>query len=511
MGGSYLVNYRYSTLGLIQKLGVNITGSTTLFQDLSYNLVFPKTKIGTFSAFGFIGLSNQFQNAVKDSSKWKTMFDRYNVIYSTNTGASGITHTKMIGKSSTWRNVVLYSLNTITDRGEYYENDYEHTYTHWRNSLNNRKISWHSSINHKINPNTQLRAGLILNHWMYSAMNKELDTLKTLVTRLDNSGVTDYAQAYAQFKLKFGSKLQVFAGMHSMYLLLNKTHSLEPRISARYEIKPKHTISAGYGLHAQLQMPAVYFAQYREADGHQVYPNKNLGMSKAHHYVLGYEYTVSSSTRLKLETYYQDLYNIPVSQDPGSTYSVLNNSFGPVILPLENSGRGKNYGVELTAERFLSKGFYYLLSASLYNSTYSNKAGNWYNTRFNGNRAVTFTGGKEIKLQGDKKLLGLNFKTVWYGGFRQTPIDLVKSRLYKSAVEDESKTYSDQLADYFRTDIKVSYRINHKRYNSIWSLDIQNVSNRKNIGGTYFDVMSETTKTWYQTPLIPVLSYKLEF
>lgn len=510
-GGSYLVNYRYSTLGLIQKMGVNITGSATLFQDLSYNLVFPKSKLGTFSVFGFAGLSNQYQNAVKDSAKWKTMFDRYNFIYTTNTAASGLTHTTMLGKSTSFRNVLLYSINTIKDRGEYYENDYVNTYTHWRNALSNQKIALHSSINHKFNPNTQLRAGLILNHWIYSAENKELDSLKHLVNRLDNSGTTDYAQAYAQMKMKLGSKWQVFAGLHSMYLMLNKTYSVEPRISARYEIKPKHTLSMGYGLHSQLQMPAVYFAEYTDGAGTRVFPNRNLGMSKAHHYVLGYEYTLNTNTRFKLETYYQSLFKIPVSQDINSSYSLLNNSFGPVILPLENTGKGENYGVELTAERFLSKGYYYLLSASIYNSQYTNKAGKWFNTRFNGRHAMTLTAGKEIKLSGDKKLLGLNFKTVWYGGFWQTPIDLEKSRQYNLAIEDESKAYSQQLSDYFRTDFKVSYRINHKRYNSIWSLDIQNLTNRKNVGGTYFDVTTETTKIWYQTPLIPVLSYKIEF
>ncbi|MCC6817671.1 MAG: TonB-dependent receptor [Bacteroidia bacterium] len=510
-GGSYLVNYRYSTLGLIQKLGVNITGSTTLFQDLSYNIVFPNSRFGSFSVFGFGGISNQLQNAVKDSSQWKTMFDRYNVIYTTNTAASGLTHTISLGKNTTLRNVLLYSINTIKDRGEYYENDYINTYTHWRNALNNQKLALNSTVNHKLNSNVHLRAGLILNHWIYSAENKELDSLKKLVTRLDNKGLTNYAQAFAQFKLKLNSRFQVFAGLHSMYLQLNKTYSIEPRLSAKYEFKPKHTVSIGYGLHSQLQMPAIYFAEYKNQSGQSVFPNKNLGMSKAHHIVAAYEFIINSNSRLKLEAYYQDLFKIPVSQDPSSTYSLLNNNFGPVVLPLENTGNGKNVGIELTAERFLNKGFYYLISASVYNSQYKTKTGQWYNTRFNGNHAVSVTAGKEIKLKGDRRILGFNFKTLWYGGFRETPIDLEKSRIYNIAIEDQSKTFSVQLSDYFRTDIKVSYRINHKKYNSIWSLDIQNATNRKNVGGQYFDLDTETTKTWYQAPLIPVFSYKIEF
>lgn len=510
-GGSYLVNYRYSTLGLIQKMGVVITGSTTLFQDLAFNVHFPKTKAGMISVFGFGGISNQFQNAEKDSSKWKTFMDRYNVIYSTNTGAAGITHQIPLGKRTTLRNVLLYSLNTIKDKGEYYENDYIHTYTHWKNALSNGKLALNSSINHKINSAVHLRAGLILNHWKYMAENKELDTLKRLVTRLDNSGETQYMQAYAQLKIRMNKKLNVFAGLHSMYMGLNGRKTLEPRVSARYEMASKHTFTLGYGLHSQLQMPAIYFAEYRDDQGNTVMPNRNLDMSKAHHFVAGYEYTINSSNRLKIETYYQDLFDIPVGADPNSTYSLLNAGFGPVVQSLVNAGKGQNYGVELTAERFLSKGFYYLVSASLYNSRYKTNTNTWYNTRFNGGHALTLTGGKEIKLKGDKKLLGINIKTIWYGGFRQTPIDLEKSRQYNVPVEDETKPFSISLSDYFRTDFKISYRINHKKYNSIWSLDLQNATNHKNIGGTYYDVDSESTKTWYQTPLIPVFSYKIEF
>lgn len=510
-GGSYLVNYRYSTLGLIQKMGINITGSTTLFQDLSFNMALRKNKFGQITFFGFGGLSNQYQNAVKDSSKWLTRIDRYNMIYNTNTAATGITHQISLGKNTTLRNVFLYSLNIIKDRGEYYENDYVHTYTHWRNAINNGKYALHSTVNHRISSKLHLRTGLILNQWQYLAVQKELDTLKTLVTRLDNKGQTSYGQAYAQLKMRWTKKLSVFAGFHAVYLNLNKTYSIEPRLSARYELKAKHTLTAGYGHHSQLQMPAVYFAQFSKADGTVVYPNKNLGMSKARHYVFGYEYSLNNHSRFKLETYYQSLYNIPVGAGAGSTYSLLNAGFGPVIQALENAGKGRNYGIELTAERFLHKGYYYLLSASLYNSEYQTKTGQWYNTRFNGKHAISFTAGKEISIKGDQKLLGFNVKTIWYGGFRQNPIDIEKSRLYDMAIEDESRAFSQQLSDYFRTDIKISYRINHKNYNSIWSLDVQNVSNYKNIGGTYYDVDTESTKTWYQSPLIPIFSYKLEF
>ena len=79
--GSYLVNYRYSTLSILSNLGVNIGDAVTNFQDLSYHFYLPTNKLGTFSLFGFGGLSDQKQDAEKDSTKWEEEYYRYNSRY----------------------------------------------------------------------------------------------------------------------------------------------------------------------------------------------------------------------------------------------------------------------------------------------------------------------------------------------------------------------------------------------------------------------------------------------
>lgn len=510
-GGSYLVNYRYSTLGIIKQLGIKIGESSTLFQDLAYNIALPKSRIGNITFFGFAGISKQLQSAKKDSALWKFQSDRYDIFYGSNTIASGMTHLLNINKRNTLRTVVLYSSNTITDKGEYLEKDYTHFYTHWKNNIGNSKLAWSSTINHKISNKLHLRSGFIANYWAFKTEQRDLDSNGRLRTFLDSKDQTFYAQAFSQVKWRFNSKLNVFAGAHGIFLGLNKTSSLEPRLSARYELNSKQTATFGYGLHSQLQLPGVYFTQLQNENAEKYYPNKNLGLSKAHHFVAGYEMVFKSQTRIKLEAYYQHLFNIPIGLAANSTFSTLNLNFGLVNEALVNKGKGRNYGIELTAERFLNKGLYYILSASLYQSEYQTITGQSYNTRFNGKHALTFTGGKEFKINGGKKLFGINIKTTWYGGFRQTPVDANMSRLYQTTMYDETKPFSIQLANYFRTDLKFSYRINHAKYNSIWSLDIQNASNRENIGGTYYDINNNAVKTWYQTPLIPVFSYKLEF
>ena len=48
-------------------------------------------------------------------------------------------------------------------------------------------------------------------------------------------------------------------------------------------------------------------------------------------------------------------------------------------------------------------------------------------------------------------------------------------------------------------------------HSATWSLDIQNASNRKNVWGSYFNHASGQIEYYTQSPLIPILAYKLEF
>ncbi|NJM16777.1 MAG: TonB-dependent receptor, partial [Bacteroidales bacterium] len=100
-----------------------------------------------------------------------------------------------------------------------------------------------------------------------------------------------------------------------------------------------------------------------------MYPNKELDFGKAHHYVLAYNWRINNNLRLKIEPYYQHLYNIPGVKD--SSYSMINFSqdWG-FHYALENNSIGRNYGLDITFERFLKNNFYYLVTASVFDSKY---------------------------------------------------------------------------------------------------------------------------------------------
>lgn len=512
--GSYLVNYRYSTLNLLGKIGVPIGDANTIFQDLSLNVSLPTKKLGTFTVFGFGGISNQSTNAAKDSMKWREDdFTRLNTNFISNTGAIGITNTKLFQNHSYLKTALVFSGVQNGYEQEKMHADFNGFTKEYEQKFSQTKVTLSTTYTKKISARSNIRSGFILNQLGYNLVQKDMDDTTVLMTRIQVKGSTQTAQVFFQWNYKLSEKLTTNVGLHYFQLFLNNSNSLEPRASLKYEFNPRNNITFGYGLHSQLQPIGVYFAQNQASDGTYARPNKDLALSKAHHLVLGYDWSINSYSHIKTEVYYQHLFHVPISKDTASTYSILNATDGFATEPLTNKGLGRNYGLELTYERFMHRNLYYLVSASLYDSKYQTAKGQWFNTRFNTNYALTITAGKEWTLSEKRKgrVIGFNVKSVYVGGMRYTPINLNASIAKGETVFEDSKTFEEKNPDYYRLDIRISLKRNYKKVTGTLALDIQNTINRKNVGGQYFDVNTGKIKYWYQAPLIPILSYRLEF
>jgi hypothetical protein len=166
--------------------------------------------------------------------------------------------------------------------------------------------------------------------------------------------------------------------------------------------------------------------------------------------------------------------------------------------------------VELTMERFLHKGFYYLFTATLFDSKYKGSDGIRRNTAFNSNYVINLLGGKEYKL--DKKTaFGIDTKLTFTGGQRYTPYDLAASKLNGYVLYVENEAYSLQNNSYFRWDLKFSYIRNLKKVTQKWYVDLQNLTGRKN---TYFHTLNPKTGQEgiiNQIGFFPNINYQLTF
>ena len=510
--GSYLINYRYSTLGILSKLGVNIGDASTTFQDLSFNFNLPTEKFGNFSLFGFGGLSNQSQVGKADTILWKTNLDaKYGFDFKSNTGAIGLTHSLIFKKAYLKTVLSTSGTDNIADINEF-QKDYALRILNNEN-LNQRKYTLSSVYNYKINPQHLVRTGAYTNFIQYNFIQKNWDNKPAkLVEQINNKGNTMTTNAFAQWQYRPSEAVTLNAGLHIFYLDLNKKTAIEPRISAKYAFSEKQSISLGYGLHSQMQPLGVYFYQAKKEGTQTNYqPNANLDFTKAHHMVLAFDQMFSSNWHIKAETYYQNLFDVPIGKANNNTLSMLNLAEGFIPEIFENKGKGRNYGVELTVEKFLTDGFYMLLSSSLYNSEYKALDGKWYNTRYNGNISNSLLTGKEWTLSRKNRTFGVNIKLTHMGGTRRTPIDLAASKRDDETVFDFTKTFSAQMPYYMRADMGVRLKRNYKHMTTTLSLDVQNVTNRKNVFNQYFDTVTKEVKYGYQAPLIPILAYKVEF
>ncbi|CAN5812280.1 carboxypeptidase-like regulatory domain-containing protein [soil metagenome] len=509
--GSYLINYRYSTLSLLSKMKVLPDDGATNFQDLAYNFYLPTKKLGTFTIFGFGGLSDQTFNAEKDSAKWEKNGDRYSYKFLSNTGMTGLTHSIFLGNKINIKSAIGISQTKIGYDEHFREDDYSLSRS-YLDQYKTRKWIFNSTLNYKFNNRLSVRSGFIINliHYNFYQVSS-LHQGTPLRELLNTSGNTATQQAFAQWQYKPSDNITVTGGLHYLHLQHNNSSSLEPRFAAKWNINNRSSLAVGYGLHSQLQTLNVYFAQQKLQDATVIMPNKNLDFTRAHHYVVSYGYRLAKNLQVKAELYYQQLFNVPVSIYDTSSLSTLNIQSEYFTDALTNKGKGRNYGVEISLERYLQNNFYLTLSNSIYQSKYTARDRVERNTRFNGNYIVTLIAGKDFVNEQKAKTFGINIKTIYAGGFRNTPIDLAASQQAGYSVFKEKEAYSLQNPAYFRTDLRVSIKWNRKNLTSTLSLDIQNIGNRLNVYSQCYDKEQNEIVTYHQTGLIPILNYKIEF
>jgi hypothetical protein len=371
-------------------------------------------------------------------------------------------------------------------------------------------------LNKKIDRRNTFRMGIIMGVPNFSLFS-EGEHEGQIKRYHDVQGQTALLQSYGQWKHRLGENITINAGLHFTRFFANGKQRLEPRAGMRWQANPKNAFSLGYGMHSRVYDMSLYFSQRFVGD--QFYQvNKNLDLLQAHHFVLGYDRLLTPSLRLKAETYYQALGKVPIAPSHATTaewlaFSGLNQRSGFTTDSLVSEGLGKNYGLELTMEKFFTDNYYFLVTASVFESKYKGRDGIWRDTRFAIGHILNVLGGKEFKVgkNGKNNLLGFNIRAIWSGGNRYTPVNLEASLAQGKAVYDWEKAYSRSVPDYFRIDFRVSYRRNKGKRSSLLSLDLQNASNRLNVFVQYFDEETQSIKNAYQMGLIPILSYKIEF
>ncbi|MBN2612916.1 MAG: carboxypeptidase-like regulatory domain-containing protein [Bacteroidales bacterium] len=514
---SYLINYRYSTFGYLSKMGMIDLGNNNLppiFQDLSAKINFPTKKSGTFSLFIVAGQSNTGTQAIKDSTQWLSDPDlSYFENEDHKMAIAGLKHFYLFhGNKTSIKTVVAGTYQS----DEWTEGSLTHNYEKFHDYYN---IFTYPSIrasivlNSKINNRNVLRAGIMFSSlgfdMFYRDYNFNIGTYDTLVNQ---NGYSSLSQAFIQHKYRFSDKTEMNIGIHTLYFQLNGNSSIEPRLGVKHKITDKVSLNFGFGMHSRAEAISAYMALIQQPDGEWSAVNKNIGFGKASHTVIGCDYSLNQNWRIKAEAYYQYLFNAAVSMDTTSVVSSINFGYGIPDQELINSGKGYNFGVELTVERFFNQGYYVLFTTSIFDSKFKAPNGNWYNTVFNCGYVGNFLAGKDFNFGNHhQNVVGINTKCVLRGGYRISPINRELSILDHEVVFDESRYNENRLPNFLRFDFGTYCRINKVNYSYIFSLDIQNFINRKNIMWYEYSASKNDIVPVEGMGLIPILNFRIEF
>lgn len=507
-GSSYLVNYRYSVVGMARLIGYP---TQPTYQDLSYVLDFP-TKKGKVKLFGIAGTSDRLRIAVADSAVWEGDIDRYNLTLHSDMVTLGGVYDHHVGENTLLKFTLAGGGSRQVDNRNYLLDSYEEIIRS-KNEYGSLPVSAAFSIKHKFSVRhtnkTGFSADYTTHNWnvlKYDFGEAKLDTL------VIGNGNSQTVKAFTQSRFLLSEKWSLNLGVAGLYHSVNKKYSIEPRIGIAYETKNKAKISLSLGKHSQIENFATYMYRSTDTLGNAVYPNKSLDFVKAYHAVAGYRTTIFKNHYLNIEAYYQYLYDVPV--EPNGTFSMLNIAELEDVRELNNDGLGENMGIDASIERYANKGLYYMINASVYSSRYQAGDGRWRSTEFDQSFNIKFLAGKEY-IVGEKKgktnYIGWNTNLAYVGGRPYTPIDVAASELEQETVYNESLAFSQKEKNLLFLDVTLTYKINKYKHTGIWSLQIKNLFSNGNAIYREYDPVLKEEVTVKSSSFFPNLSYKILF
>ncbi len=498
---SYIANYRYSTTALF-------TDNTIRYQDLAFKLNFPTKKAGTFSLWG-IGLIDYARSEPLDKEDWKTFADRADATSKQDKGVAGLSH-KYFFNNETSIKTTLAGTYTGIAQGVSQINPLGKSVPTIDITNKAVDIVLNSYINKKFTSKHTNRTGITATGLLYN-LNYNVSPDFGLDVPMQNiaqgDGESLALSAYSSSIFNFNQHWSASAGVNLQYFDLNQNFMVEPRVGVKWNFKQNQSFSLSYGLHSRRERLDYYFIEVPAKSNNLV--NKDLDLSKAHHLVLSYDWSISPTMHLKIEPYFQSLFDVPV--EANTSFSVLNQNDFYLDKALVNSGKGRNYGIDITLERYMQQGYYYMFTGSIFNSEYLGGDNVWRDTRLNRNYIFNALGGKEwIVGKSKNNMFNLDMRLTYQGGDRYTPVDIPASEASHDIILDDANAFSKRFNPSFTGDITIGYKINRKKVSHAFSLKILNLGGTGQHGYQYNEKTKQIDKLDV-IGILPDLSYKIHF
>lgn len=526
---SYLISYRYG----IAAVAATGTSAVPNYQDLSFKVNLGQTKLGRIELFGFGGNSNI--DFLGDDIDETDLFANpgQDAFVENELGLVGLSHTVRLDKTSYLKTV----FGASTNYNQYLQdnlikNGTGETINSYRaTNANNRETRFtiSSTFNKKFSARFSLRAGIVNEKYDLDLFTSDRDN-RSEIPDSNNDGIPDFlitvrdyqddfnlTQTFAQGEYRFNDDWSLTAGIHSQYHGFTEDISFEPRAAVSWQASNTKRLSLAYGRHAQSISAPILFLRQEVGNNQFELTNSELEFMNSDHFVLAYDWNLAPSWRLKAETYYQSISNVPVNSTPTS-YSVLNEGADFVFEEegsLVNEGTGSNIGLELTLEKFFSNDYYLMATTSIFDSKYKGSDGIERSTAFNNQFVFNALFGKEWKFgENNRNAWTLDTKLTTAGGNPFTPIDIEATRANAGReVRFDNLAFSERYDSYFRLDVKFGVRINSKKRNVShqFFIDLQNITNRQNEFVRRYNEVTDEINVVEQIGFFPDIMYRIQF
>ena len=345
---------------------------------------------------------------------------------------------------------------------------------------------------------------------------------QTLDKRLPGGFILDYttdavyykANAFANWVGRFAEdRLKVSLGLRTDIINFNENtqnplNQLSPRLALSYNLNENWTLDGNYGQYYQL--PPYTALGYTGIDGN----NAELSFIRAEHFVVGSSQYWPWNAKTSIEGFYKRYSNYPFLLRDSISLATVGGDFGVIGNQLATStSDGRAYGLELTYQQKLYKGFFGIAAITLVRSEFQDILENYVPSSWDNGMIATFTFGKRF---GKNYEIGMQYQHL--GGAPYTPFDLDKTATIYNwdvlgrGIPNYQLLNTQRLGEFDRLNIRIDKKWYLKKVNIDLYLDLQNALAYKVAGPDFIDVVRDENgipdinpdKPWqYQTTTLP--------
>jgi outer membrane receptor for ferrienterochelin and colicin len=495
--GSYVLSARRSYLEYVMKWFDVGTSAAPTYGDVQGKIVYDLStqhKVSIVALYGDDHNTPDLQAAIENDMLAYGNQDIYQ-------GAGGIVWRALWGTNA-------YSTTTVGYLSSRFNEDFFETNTgiHLLRNRSTESALSVRSVNHiKFSSAHSLEFGAdmkrLVNNYdnYYGATTGSLgdstaaDDVATTVTAMKLGGFFNYIASPVQgLTVTLGSRIDHFS--------VNDRVNVSPRASLSFQFDAVTTARLSSGMYYQ-NLPLLLVSQQSA--------NRALKDPYAVHYIAGVDRLLTEDTKLSVDVYLKEYYDLPVDPADPSLFLVdevfYRQGFFLNHGALSNDGNARSRGIEITLQKKLAEDFYGLASAAYFRTEYKGADDVWRNRVFDNRIVVSAEGGYKPNNEWE-----FSARWIYAGGTPYTPFDLGLSAQHHRGVFNATRINSARYPAYHSMNVRFDRRFHFASSNLVLYLSAWNVYDRKNVAAYFWNERENRQDTMYQWNLLPIFGIEYE-